>query len=103
MSTTIAPVVQGALDHFTASPTPFHNCANLIATLGSDWVKLSENEKWEGKIQVDMPLDMPLHLGLYLLTAPPQNPNPSSSSSPPTHTQIHSPTESTTTLATPPP
>ncbi|GMH65603.1 hypothetical protein TrST_g8433 [Triparma strigata] len=44
-------IVDGALNHFTNSPTPFHNCANLVTMLGESFEKLSEDEKWEGKIK----------------------------------------------------
>ena len=39
-----------ALSHFTNSPTPFHNVANLCTMLGEGWVKLNELDKWEGAI-----------------------------------------------------
>jgi len=48
MSITLA---KEALEHFTNSPTPFHNVANLCTMLGNDFVKLNELEKWEGTLK----------------------------------------------------
>ncbi len=41
-----------ACSHFTASPTPFHNCSNLSMKLtSSGFVKISEADKWTGLLK----------------------------------------------------
>jgi aspartyl aminopeptidase len=51
MSATVSATVASSLSHFTASPTPFHNVANLKSLLSAGgFSEISEQDTWTGRV-----------------------------------------------------